>query len=111
MDRQYNNIRASESADIKIGKNCLISQFCSLIEATHSLSSNKPVIEQPLDKSKKGIELGHDVWIGAGVTILPNVTIGAGPVIGANSVVTHLVPPNEVWAGVPAKKSGKDSSQ
>ena len=34
---------------------------------------------------------------------MPNVTIGKGCIIGANSVVTHSFPPNFVVAGVPAK--------
>lgn len=42
--------------------------------------------------------------IGAGCIILPGVTIGFRALIGAGSVVTKNVPPNEIWAGNPAKK-------
>ena len=45
----------------------------------------------------------HDVWIGAGATILPNVTVGDNSVVGAGAVVTKDVPPYSVVAGVPAK--------
>ena len=41
--------------------------------------------------------------IGAGAIVLPGVTIGAGAMIGAGSVVTRDVPPGETWAGNPAK--------
>ena len=34
---------------------------------------------------------------------MPNVTIGKGAIIGANSVVTHDVPPYSVVAGAPAR--------
>lgn len=46
--------------------------------------------------------LGNDVWIGSGVNILRNVTIGDGAVIGASSVVTKDVPPYAVVVGNPA---------
>ena len=41
--------------------------------------------------------------IGAGAVILPGLTIGEGAMIGAGSVVTRDVPPNETWAGNPAR--------
>ncbi len=47
--------------------------------------------------------IGHDVWIGAHVSILPGVVIGTGAVVAANSVVTRNVGPYEVVAGNPAK--------
>ena len=47
---------------------------------------------------------GDDVWIAAGVTVLPGVTIGDRAVIASGAVVTHDVPPDAVVGGVPAKK-------
>lgn len=45
--------------------------------------------------------------IGAGVCILPGVTIGKNAKIGMGAVVTKDVPENEIWAGNPAKKLSK----
>ncbi|OJU08786.1 MAG: hypothetical protein BGN86_04010 [Caulobacterales bacterium 68-7] len=45
----------------------------------------------------------HDVWIGEGVTLGWNLTVGVGSVIAARSVVTKDVPPYAIVAGVPAK--------
>lgn len=53
-------------------------------------------------KSKE-IIIEDDVFIGASSIICKGVTIGARSIIGAGSVVTKSVPPDEVWAGNPAK--------
>src|SRR5664279_4553192 len=48
----------------------------------------------PYVNSHKGsITIESDAWIGTGSVILPNVTIGEGAVVGANSVVTKSVTP------------------
>lgn len=44
-----------------------------------------------------------DVWLGAGVIILPNVTIGKCSVVASGSVVTKDIPPYSIVAGIPAK--------
>lgn len=49
------------------------------------------------------IDILDNVFIGANTTILPGVTIGPNAVVGAGSVVTRDVPPDSVYAGVPAK--------
>lgn len=49
------------------------------------------------------IKVEKDAWIGAGVTILPNVTIGEGAVVGAGAVVIRDVSPYTIVGGVPAK--------
>jgi acetyltransferase-like isoleucine patch superfamily enzyme len=41
--------------------------------------------------------------IGTGATILANITIGEGAIVGAGSVVTHDVPPGVIVAGNPAR--------
>lgn len=49
------------------------------------------------------IHIGRRAFLGAGVVVLPGVTIGENAVIGANSVVSTDIPANAVAAGTPAK--------
>lgn len=49
------------------------------------------------------ITVGDNVFIGMNSIILPGVEIGSNCVIGAGSVVTKNIPPNQVAAGVPTK--------
>lgn len=52
------------------------------------------------------VDIGEDVWIGYGATILSSVLIGRGAIIAAGSVVTKDVPAYTIVAGVPAKHVG-----
>ena len=56
-----------------------------------------------IDFVNSTVILKEDCWIGAGVTILPGVTIGKCAIVGAGSVVTKDVEDYTVVAGVPAK--------
>jgi serine O-acetyltransferase len=46
--------------------------------------------------------LDHHVVVGANATVLGPIHIGSHARIGANSVVTHNVPPNTTVVGIPA---------
>ena len=49
------------------------------------------------------IDVGDDVWIAEGATILGGVTIGDGAVVGAHAVVTRDIAPRTVVGGNPAR--------
>ena len=106
---QYNNIRTSDDAHIVIGRRCLVSQFCSIIGANHGIARDRYIQDQPTSKDRCGVTIGDDVWLGAGCSILPGVTLATGAVIGANSVVTRHVGEYEIWGGVPAVQIGERS--
>ena len=64
---------------------------------------NASKIKQYVPTSQGQIVIRKDAWLGAGVIVMPNVTIGQGAVVGAGSVVTRDVSPYTIVAGVPAK--------
>lgn len=103
---QYNNLRAG-GGDIRIGRDCLISQFCSLVASNHSHRRGTPIQQQGSSADRTGVIIEDDVWLGVGCAVMPGVCIGEGAVIGANAVVTTNVPSHEIWGGVPARKIGE----
>ncbi|MDJ0595884.1 MAG: DapH/DapD/GlmU-related protein, partial [Pleurocapsa sp. MO_226.B13] len=58
----------------------------------------------------KGITIGDNCWIGAGVNVLDGVKIDRDSIIGAGAVVTKSVPEFSIAVGVPGKilKNRKD---
>jgi len=103
---QYNNLRAG-GGDIRIGRDCLISQFCTIVASNHAHVRGTPIQAQSADPTRHSVIIGDDVWLGSGCAVMPGVAIGDGAIIGANAVVTRDVPPNEIWAGIPARRIGE----
>lgn len=103
---------------IKIGRHVFINHDCSFLDMggitlednvqigpkVSLITENHPLDpERRKDLDLKAIIIKHNAWLGAGVTILPGVTVGENSVVAAGSVVTKNVAPNTVVAGVPAK--------
>lgn len=93
---------------ISIGRNCMIGPHCYITDANHGRAPGVLVKEQKMEPLPVVIE--DDVWLGAGVVVLQGVRLGRGCVIGAGAVVTHDVPPQAVFAGVPARAIGSRSA-
>jgi acetyltransferase-like isoleucine patch superfamily enzyme len=86
---------------VVIGDDCLISMHARILSSEHTIPALDRRIRWEPDILKP-TQLGHDVWIGAGATILGGVNIGSGCVIGAGAVVTRDLPPGSIAVGVPA---------
>lgn len=87
---------------IVIGNGLLTGRFVYIGDNSHGGFSweeaDIPPVKRKL-KTKGGIIIGNNVWIGDKVTILGGVTIGDNVIIGANTVVTHDVPSNTMVGG------------
>lgn len=55
------------------------------------------------DQYNLPIHIGKNCWLGAGVIVVPGVTIGDNSVIGAGAVITKDIPANVVAVGTPAR--------
>lgn len=94
------NFTVLDGAKVQIGDNVFIAPNVGIYTAGHPLDA---------ERRNKGLEYAHpvtigdNVWIGAGVNILPGVTIGSNTVIGAGAVVLRDVPDNMLVAGNPAR--------
>lgn len=82
---------------ISIGDNVTISSNVTIL--THDASTNVVGCGTKLGK----VTIGNNVFIGTRAIVLCNVCIGNNVIVGAGSVVTHDLPDNGVYAGVPAR--------
>jgi acetyltransferase-like isoleucine patch superfamily enzyme len=88
---------------LKIGNGVRIATHVVFIPANHIFSNSDEFIYKQ-GETMKGICVGDDVWIGAGVRVLDGVIIKNGVVIGAGAVVTKSLDAYGVYVGVPARK-------
>jgi maltose O-acetyltransferase len=93
--------------------NCVVLDVCEVRIGDYTLFGSGVQILTPLHPTNAGlrrqqefgkpIEIGADVWVGAGALILAGVRIGPRSVIGAGSVVTRDIPANVFAAGNPCR--------
>ena len=93
------NTTLVDDGEIFIGDDCMIGPGCNLATSIHPIS---PRLRRHKLQYNKPIHIGNNVWLGAGVTVLPGITVGDNAIIGAGSVVTKDVPANAIVAGNPA---------
>lgn len=111
----YNNILGG---NITIGKYCQLGVNVAIHATNHPTSHLTTYINQNLFqgelsqlKQQNTITIGNDVWIGHGVIIVGNVSVGNGAILAAGSVVTKDVEPYTIVAGIPAKRIKKRFSE
>jgi acetyltransferase-like isoleucine patch superfamily enzyme len=91
---------------ISIGNNVLFASNIYISDHSHGLTDGVDINIPPALRSlvsKGPVIIKDNVWIGENVSIMPDLTIGKGCIIGANSVVTKSFPDYSIIAGVPAK--------
>ena len=83
---------------IYLGDNVMIGPRTTLVSVNHA---EEP--EHRTDLVLKAVHIEDGAWLGAGVMVMPGVTIGKNAIIGAGSIVTKDIPANMVAVGNPAR--------
>lgn len=94
------NFTVLDEALVTIGDDCFIGPNVGIYTAGHSTN---PVERNTREEFARPVTIGHNCWIGGGVTILPGVTIGHNCTIGAGSVVVKDIPDNSIAVGNPCR--------
>lgn len=105
---------------VHLGKSVYINAGLKLVDDTHIYigdytmlgpnvvlaTAGHPIDPQLREKALQynlPVRIGRNCWLGAGVIVMPGITIGDNSVIGAGSVVTRDIPANVVAVGNPCR--------
>lgn len=94
------NLTLVDDTHIYVGDHTMIGPNVVLATAGHPIL---PELRPDAYQFNLPIHIGNNCWLGAGVIVLPGITIGDNSVIGAGSVVTKDIPANVVAVGNPCK--------
>lgn len=94
------NLTLVDDGNIFVGDNTMFAPNVVIATAGHPIlpSLREKGVQYNID-----VHIGKNVWLGAGVLVMPGVSIGDNSVIGAGSVVTKDIPANCVAYGNPCR--------
>ncbi len=94
------NFTAVDDTHIYVGDYTMFGPNVTLATAGHPIV---PALRQQGYQYNFPIRIGKNCWLGAGVVVMPGVTIGDNVVVGAGSIVTKDLPSNVVAVGNPCR--------
>ena len=94
------NLTLVDDTHIYVGDHTMIGPNVTLATAGHPIL---PALREEVYQFNLPVRIGRNCWLGAGVIVLPGVTIGDNTVVGAGSVVTRDLPAGVVAAGNPCR--------
>lgn len=94
------NLTCVDDTHIYIGDYTMMGPNVTIATAGHPI---QPELREQGYQYNMPVHIGKNCWIGAGVIIVPGITIGDNVVIGAGSIVTKDLPDNVVAVGNPCK--------
>lgn len=93
---------------LEIGDRVSVGPGCVLLTAVYSHAEGLRMVDGLGEGTTKALygklTIKSDVYIGANCTIMPNITVGEGAVVGAGSFVNKDCEPLGIYVGSPAKK-------
>lgn len=94
------NLTMVDDTHIYVGDKTMFGPNVVVATAGHPIL---PELREQAYQYNAPVHIGRNCWLGAGVIVLPGVTIGDNTVIGAGSVVTKSIPENVVAVGNPCR--------
>ena len=82
---------------IRLGRQVTVSQYAHLCAGTHDHTDPTfPLLTPP-------VTVEDGAWVATDAFVGPGVTVGARAVVAARATVVKDVPPDQIWAGNPAR--------
>ena len=94
------NLTMVDDTHIYVGDYTMFGPNVTVATAGHPIN---PELRSKAYQYNMPVHIGKNCWLGAGVVVLPGVTIGDNVVIGAGSIVTKDIPSNVIAVGNPCK--------
>ncbi len=94
------NLTMVDDGHVYVGDKVMFGPNVTIATAGHPI---EPELRGRGLQFNKDVHIGENVWIGAGVIVVPGVRIGKNSVIGGGSIVTKDIPENVVAAGNPCR--------
>ena len=94
------NLTKVDDTHIYVGDYTMFGPNVTIATAGHPIL---PELREKAYQYNAPVHIGKNCWLGAGVIVLPGITIGDNVVIGAGSIVTKDLPPNVVAVGNPCR--------
>lgn len=94
------NLTLVDDTHIYVGDYTMFGPNVTVASAGHPIL---PELREQGYQYNAPVRIGKNCWIGAGVIIVPGITVGNNVVIGAGSIVTKDIPDNVVAVGNPCR--------
>ena len=94
------NLTMVDDTHIYVGDHTMFGPNVTIATAGHPIW---PALREKGYQYNMPVRIGKNCWLGAGVIVMPGVTIGDNVVVGAGSIVTKDIPSNVVAVGNPCR--------
>ena len=94
------NLTLVDDTHIYVGDYTMFGPGVIIATAGHPIL---PELREKVYQYNAPVHIGRNCWIGAGVIVVPGITIGDNTVIGAGSIVTKDIPSNVIAVGNPCR--------